>query len=246
MQVVPGPGGGVRLVEIEAVVAHHAAFDGAHAGFFDLLGQQVEHVHGLGWLRGFFRPGFGAGGGFRRTIGIRAGAESGIACAKQDQVAVQDATAVDLAAGDDVGGPGEGFDGQQGISGGGSDELGIRGRRKEPALVPSVELAAVERGHADAKVGMAQRRIGKNGADALGQRAFAWGCVCQGGVRRVCRGSGRALLLGLGNQPGGENQCEGKKKRGELTKVRHAGSLAGGREIAAYHREMNFVFEKGQ
>src|ERR1035437_4451511 len=38
LQIVPSPVRAVRLLRKEAVVAHDAAFDGAHAGVLDLLG----------------------------------------------------------------------------------------------------------------------------------------------------------------------------------------------------------------
>ena len=81
---------------------------------------------------------------------------------------MEDAAAVDFASGDDAGSPGEGIDGQEGKDGGGGGELGVGGGSEELAVVEAVERLAVERGYADAEVGVGERWIGKNGGDAAG------------------------------------------------------------------------------
>ena len=46
LQIVPGPGFVVGLIEEEGVVANDVAFNGAYAGLLNLLGEEVERVHG--------------------------------------------------------------------------------------------------------------------------------------------------------------------------------------------------------
>ena len=47
----------VGLIKVEAVVAHDGALDGADAGLYDLSGEQIEDVHGLGRLLRLARTG---------------------------------------------------------------------------------------------------------------------------------------------------------------------------------------------
>jgi hypothetical protein len=105
-------------------------------------------------------------------VGIAARTQRGVARAQQDQVAVQHARGIYLSAGHHVGGPGESVHRQQGKGGGGGGELGARCRDQQPALIEPVERLAVERGHADAELGVAQLRIGQNRLDTVGQRAL--------------------------------------------------------------------------
>ena len=44
MKIVPGPGFAVGLVEEEGVVADDVAFNGADAGLFDLLGEEIKRA----------------------------------------------------------------------------------------------------------------------------------------------------------------------------------------------------------
>lgn len=73
---------------------------------------------------------------------------------------MEDAAAVDFAAGDDAGGPGEGVDGQKGKGRGGSGELGGGGGSEELAVVEVVERLAVEGGYANSEVGVGERWVG--------------------------------------------------------------------------------------
>ncbi len=136
LQVVPAPGLAVGLVEIEGVVAHHAAFHGAHAGLLHLLRHEVQHVDGFGLrfrLGGSCRTGCGG----RRAVGIVTRAQGGVARAKQDQVAVEHALAIDFAASHHVGGPGERIRGEQGKGRGGGEQLGVEaGMKRRPSLKP--------------------------------------------------------------------------------------------------------------
>ncbi len=108
---------------------------------------------------------------------------------------MQRAGSIDIAVGDDECGPGERFDGQQceGRSGGG--ELGVGGGRKQTGIVEAVERLAVESGDADAELGVAERGVGEDGLDAVGERAGD-GYGARSGMRRVV---GRSLRI----------QCQG-------------------------------------
>jgi len=54
------------------------------------------------------------------------------------------------------------------------------------------------------------------------------------------------LCRGLRGEQGGWSQSDGQKKLRELKKVLHAGSLAGGKELAAYHRKgILFLMDEG-
>ena len=141
------------------------------------------------------------------------GTQRGIAHAEQNQVAVQDAIVVEFAVGNYVGGPGEGFDGQQGEGRGNGDELVVRGRGEEAGLIQSIERLAFEGGDADAELCMAQGGVGQNGGDAAGQ----------GRCRR--RGLRGGLGRGLGCENGGRNQGESQHKCRKRTKKHHGGSL---------------------
>ena len=91
---------------------------------------------------------------------------------------MQHARAVYFAAGYHVGGPGQRLHRQQGKGRGRSEQLGVRGRGKQPAFVQSIQRLPVQRRHADAKPRMAQRRLGQNGLDAVSQRS-----LCRCGMR---------------------------------------------------------------
>ena len=129
-------------------------------------------------------------------------AQRRIARSQQNQVAVQHSLAVDLAAGHHVRGPVQRLHRQQGEDRGGRRQLGVRGRRKQPPLVQSIERLPIQLGHADAELRMAQRRLGQNRTDAIRQRSLR-----RSGVRRRPRhGPCIALRRGLRKQPCGRNQ----------------------------------------
>jgi hypothetical protein len=85
---------------------------------------------------------------------------------------VEDAFAVEDAAGHDVGGPGERIYGEQTVSGGGGEELGVRGGDEELGFVEAVEELAVESDDADAEFGLIERRISEDSSDAVVERTF--------------------------------------------------------------------------
>jgi hypothetical protein len=71
------------------------------------------------------------------NVGIVAGAEGGVAGAEEDEIAVEGAVGVDVAAGYDVGGPGEDVDGQKSKGGGGGGELDVGGGvKRRPSFKP--------------------------------------------------------------------------------------------------------------
>jgi len=64
---------------------------------------------------------------------------------------MQHACGVYITSGDDVGGPRECFDRQEGEGGGRGGQLGVGRGREEPSFVQAVERLAVEGGYADAE-----------------------------------------------------------------------------------------------
>ena len=96
------------------------------------------------------------------------------------------AISVDGAAGNDVGGPGERVNGEQGKGRRGGKQLCVRGRYKKTAVVEPIEGLAVQAGDADAELGVAQGRLGEDGVNAIGERAGVRGCwMCGPGRRRL-------------------------------------------------------------
>lgn len=109
-------------------------------------------------------------------VWIAAGAERGVAGADDGEVAVENAFAVENAAGDDVGGPGKGVDGEQTVGCGGGEEFSVRRGNEELGFVEAVEGFAIEVNDTDAKLRLIERRIGQDGGDAVGKWTF-----CRGG-----------------------------------------------------------------
>ena len=205
LQVVPTPRGGVGLVEKEAVVADHIAFDRAHTGLLDLLGQQFENCQSKSALAALqarrccgricSRRRFDCGRGrswrvFLRGIRRRQGrlirimprAQRWIANAQEHQIAMQNACCVDVAGGDYVGGPRKCFDRQEGECGSGGGELRVGGGGKQPSFIQAIERLAIERGDADAELRMAQCGFGKDRLNAFGDLP-----PCGGRMRWLCR-----------------------------------------------------------
>src|SRR6185437_6985254 len=106
LQVVPTPRLPVRLIDKEAVIADHVAGDSADAGLLNLLREQVENREGIR------RGGCGGCGRWRCCAGllirINPGAQRWVSYAEEDEIAIERAACVDVAIGDNVGGPGEG------------------------------------------------------------------------------------------------------------------------------------------
>ena len=87
--------------------------------------------------------------------------ERWVAGAENDEVAMQCARRVNVAASDDVGGPGKKIDGQKGKGGSSGGELYVGSRGEQAAFIRSVDGFAIERCHTNAECGMAQRGVGK-------------------------------------------------------------------------------------
>ena len=85
---------------------------------------------------------------------------------------MQSAVGIDGAAGHDVGRPGKRFNGKQGVSRSGGEQLDVRGGHEQAAFVQAVELLAVGGDDADAELGVAHSGVGENGVDAIGKRGM--------------------------------------------------------------------------
>jgi hypothetical protein len=145
------------------------------------------------------------------------GAEGGVAGAENDEVAVESTVGVEVAAGYDVGGPGEELYGQEGKGSGGSGELDVGGWGEEAALVQPIERFAIEGGDADAEGGVAQGWIGEYNLNAVSDLAGGWG------------GSGGwfgGAILGLREDAGQDQGCCENGQESSPKGI-HAGSLAG-------------------
>ena len=190
LQIVPGPPQRVGLVEKVGVVADHVPSTARTPDCSTCCASRSRTAMAVdGAALGSVSDEAG-GGGSGLHIGVMARADGGIAHAEQDEVAMERARGVHIAIGDHECGPGEGVHGQQGIGGGGGGELGVGGGRKQAGVVEAVERLAVERGHADAELRVAESGIGKNGLDAVGERAGdgragAAGCA----LWRACAGA---------------------------------------------------------
>ena len=218
-------------MEEETVVAHDIAIDGANAGLLDLLGHELEICHGAelglglrGWSCCAGRRGSGWRVGLRGLIGIVARAHGGVAHAEDEQVAVELAGCIDVSVSDDVGDPGKGVDGEQGIGCGSGGELGVRSRSEEAALIETVERLAVERGDADAEIVVAEGGLGKDGLQAVGECAFRGSIAWRGPGGGFC-------VVSLGRQQSGRKEKSCKQERQDSPNDHHAGSVAGGKSF---------------
>ena len=225
MQGVPSPPLSVALIDKEAVVAHYVSSYRVYTGLLHLFSQLVHHVHGL-WQRLRLVRGVGWRGGnsLRPLVGITARTQRRIAHAEENQVAIQHAVAIEFAAGYHVRRPGQRLHREQGKGRSRGGELDVRGRGKQAPLIQPIELLSIQRGHADAKLRMTQRRLGENGVDAITNQLFR-----RSGRRRL---SGTGLRRGLCKQAGGRNKKHRQYERRNSQKEFHGGSLAGGKQIA--------------
>ena len=212
LQVVPCPGLAVGLVEKEGVVADDVAFDGAYSGLLDLLGEEVKRAQRREWGFGCGWCGLGSGlcwgGGGRfgawrrrgcgRLVRVATGAECRVARADDCEVSMKDAFAIENAAGDDIGGPGERIDGKEAVRGCGGEELGVGRWDEEFGFVEAVEGLAIEGDHADAELGLIECGVGEDGGDAAGERTFGERGVGGGAGGRVMRR--RRVRWGLGGK----------------------------------------------
>ena len=150
------------------------------------------------------------------------GAHGGVARTEDENVSVQDSSGVDLAICHYVCGPGKCLDRQKRVSSGGGGELGIRGGNEEFCLVQSVEGLSVERGDADAEVGLFKGSIGKDGLNSIRDRAPGGS-----GMRRCVRRCVSSAMLC--NEKGSRNEGQRQMQREESRCTGHGGSLAGRR-----------------
>ena len=142
-------------------------------------------------------------------------AHRGIADAEQDEIALERAGCVHIAIGDDESGPGEGFRGDEREGRGGSGELGAGSGCEKAGIVEAVERLAVERGHADAELSVAQRGVGENGLDAVSERTGHHHRARSTVLARPC----------LRAKPLGGKQDNRQQDRKSSPKRRHGGSL---------------------
>jgi hypothetical protein len=105
----------------------------------------------------------------RRLIGVSTRTHCGVAGAEDDDVAVEDACCIDLAACDHVGCPREGFDRQERIGRSGGSELCVGGWSKEASVIKAIERLAIECSDADAEVSVAECGVGEDGLNALSE-----------------------------------------------------------------------------
>jgi hypothetical protein len=145
-------------------------------------------------------------------------AERGVAGADDGEVPVEDALAVEDAAGDDVGGPGERVDGEQTVGGGGGKEFGVGRWDEELGFVEAVEGLAVEGDNADTEFGLIEGWISKDGGDAVGERTFGGRCVGCGARDRVMR-RGR-VRRGL-REEWGWKECNREKEKAKSPREKH-------------------------
>ena len=157
----------------------------------------------------------------RRLLkGVLTNADSWVAGAQQDEIAVQNSGRINVTIGDDEGGPGKRVDGEQCESCGGGSELDVGGWRKEPCVVEAVDQLAFERGDAYAELSVAERGLREDGIDAVSERAFNWRLHC-------ARSRKRAGAVRLRAGTGREYEKSAEKDRHASARNHHGRSLTG-------------------
>lgn len=139
---------------------------------------------------------------------------------------MQRARWIQIAVGDDECCPRESVDGQEAVGCGGNRELGARARREEFGFVQPIELLAVERRDADAKVRVLERGVGKDGLDAARERA---GCGRRTNMMLAMRARLRV-------ERKSDYEGNGEREAWKLPQSSHARSLAGQRSIGTENR----------
>ena len=187
LQIVPAPARPIRLVEEVAVVAHHAAFNGAHARLLHLLRQQFQRPpSGAAWaVRRRWRRCAGRRRWRRRLIRIMPRASASDRPTPGSKCRRAACRSVDRT-------PATTFVVQVSESTGSSayaaavvSSFSIRCRNKKPALIQPIQRLPIHRGHADAELRMTQRGLRENGVDRSASDRTA---MCCGRSRRVpCR-----------------------------------------------------------